>query len=76
MRPAARYYEANVGGARSVCHALQRAGVPRALFASSVAVYGVPAFAADEDRTPRPTSHYGRSKWAAEREFQGSRVNA
>lgn len=58
----------NVGGARALTSAMERAGVKNLCFYSSVAVYGEHADAPTptEKTEPRPTNPYGRSKWAAE----------
>ncbi|MDO5645552.1 MAG: NAD-dependent epimerase/dehydratase family protein [Dermabacter sp.] len=62
----------NVGGARSLTAAMERAGVDNLCFYSSVAVYGehperpVP----NENTEPDPTNAYGRSKWEAEKVYR------
>ena len=65
----ALYYRANVAGALPLLDAMRRVGVPRLVFSSTAAVYGVP------DRTPireddplRPINPYGETK----RTFEGA----
>jgi nucleoside-diphosphate-sugar epimerase len=63
------YYKINVLGTESLLEAISRAGVSvdRVLIASSANVYGnADSSPIKETTPPRPTSHYGRSKWAME----------
>ena len=64
------YFDVNESGARVLCAAMEREGVRRALFTSTVAVYGGGDDEPDEATVPRPTSPYGASKLAGERVFQ------
>lgn len=41
VTPTSLYYDTNVGGMRTTLHAMERNGVKRILFFSSVAVYGI-----------------------------------
>lgn len=66
VRPLSLYDEVNVGGAESVVAAAEAAGVPRILFTSSVALYGLDNEDAAEDATPAPFNDYGRTKLEAE----------
>lgn len=61
------FHDVNEGGTRVLCAELARAGVSRALFFSSVAVYGDAGTEPDEDTPPAPLTPYGASKLAAER---------
>lgn len=70
VRPASRYEEVNVDGARHVCAAAKRNDVQSIVFSSSVAVYGEAGANADERATPNPSSPYGRSKLAAEHVYR------
>ena len=62
------YERINVDGTRGLLEALQRAGVPRLVFMSSVKAMGEATSGADDEKsTPRPESAYGRTKLAAEK---------
>jgi UDP-glucose 4-epimerase len=61
------YWDQNVGGMRSLLQACVDAGVDRALFSSSAAVYGTPPTNFVTEETPTaPMSPYGESKLAGE----------
>ena len=49
---------------------MDKAGVKRLIFTSSVAVYGLNKNNPDEDHAIDPFNHYGKSKWAAEKEIK------
>ena len=70
VRPASRYEEVNVGGARAVCAVANRNDVRLIVFSSSVAVYGDVAECTDECAVPKPANPYGRSKLAAEEVYR------
>ena len=70
VRPASRYEEVNVGGARHVCAVASRNDVRSIVFSSSVAVYGDASTNMDERSSPKPASPYGRSKLAAEQVYR------
>lgn len=65
-RPRVRYEETNVGGAHAVVAAARRVGLPRIVFTSTVAVYGLQGVAITEDSPCQPVNDYGRTKLAAE----------
>lgn len=61
------YAEQNVGGTVAVLRAAEAAGVARAVFSSSAAVYGdVAVDTVTEAAVPRPVNPYGRTKLAGE----------
>jgi len=60
------YFETNETGSRRLLECMTDARVDKYIFFSSVAVYGDHPEEADETTLPRPTSHYGDSKVAAE----------
>lgn len=61
------HYGNNVGGTRSILNAMRMAGVPRMLFSSTCAVYGVtPRFPMNEESPVDPISPYARTKLATE----------
>lgn len=64
--PIERYYDINVGGARSVLAAARANNILTIVFTSTVAVYGLNMDAPDEECPPKPFNHYGRSKLEAE----------
>lgn len=67
--PVSRYYEVNVDGARNVARCAAELGIKRIIFTSSVAVYGFRDFEVDEQTSPAPENHYGKSKLLAEHEL-------
>lgn len=65
------FYEANAGHTERLCSAIRRSGIQldRFVLMSSLSVYGAPQSPDGVIRstdTPRPTTHYGRSKLHAE----------
>ena len=70
VTPVSLYYETNVGGMRVTLKAMERNGVKRLLFMSSVAVYGIDKDSPDEGAPKDPFNHYGKSKWQAEQILQ------
>jgi len=62
-----RYLENNLGGTQSLVRALAAAGVRRAVFSSTAAVYGESATVPIDENSPiAPANPYGESKAAAE----------
>ena len=70
VTPTSLHYDTNVGGMRTTLHAMERNGVKRILFFSSVAVYGINKDNPDETSPKDPFNHYGKSKWQAEQLLQ------
>ena len=70
VTPTSKYYQTNVEGTRNVLKEMDKAGVKRLIFTSSVAVYGLNKNNPDEDHAIDPFNHYGKSKWAAEKEIK------
>lgn len=66
VEPTSLYYETNVGGMKVTLNAMEKNGIKRLVFFSSVAVYGLNKPNPAEDFTPDPFNHYGKSKWQAE----------
>lgn len=66
VTPTSLYYQTNVNGMRNVLNAMERNGVKRLLFFSSVAIYGLNKDNPDESFTADPFNHYGKSKLQAE----------
>jgi GlcNAc-P-P-Und epimerase len=66
VRPVSRYHDVNVQGAVEVCNAARQTGVQKAVFTSSVAVYGFQPEAIDENGPFEPFNEYGRTKLEAE----------
>ena len=66
VRPSSLYHDVNVGGAENLARAAEAAGVPRLVFTSTVAVYGLDEGEAAEDTPTAPFNDYGRSKLSAE----------
>jgi dihydroflavonol-4-reductase len=73
-RSEAEFLRANGKGTENVVTAVQRAGVARLVFVSSLAAAGPSQRGAplSGDETPRPVTAYGRSKLAAEQTVRGS----
>ncbi|WP_302142696.1 UDP-glucose 4-epimerase GalE [Halomonas alkalicola] len=63
-----RYFDNNVGGAVTLCQAMQSAGVRRLVFSSSATVYGEAEVVPYHEGLPLgvPTNPYGRSKLMVE----------
>lgn len=66
--PVSEYYDTNVGGMRNTLKAMEKNGVKRLIFFSSVAIYGLNKHNPDESHPADPFNHYGKSKWEAEQE--------
>ncbi|HZH28406.1 MAG TPA: UDP-glucose 4-epimerase GalE [Azospirillaceae bacterium] len=65
------YYLNNVGGTASLVEAMRRTGLRAAVFSSTCAIYGTPAYVpVAEACPPNPLSPYGRSKKMAEDLFR------
>jgi nucleoside-diphosphate-sugar epimerase len=70
VRPASRYYETNVDGARNLCAAMEKQGIERHIFASSVSVYPYLEEVMTEETPLAPENDYGHSKAQAEEIFR------
>lgn len=70
VSPVSLYYDTNVGGMNVTLKAMEKNGVKRLIFFSSVAVYGLNKKNPDENRPADPFNHYGKSKWQAEQVLQ------
>jgi nucleoside-diphosphate-sugar epimerase len=66
VSPVSLYYDVNVQGAENTCVAMERNGISRLIFTSSVAVYGLNKINPNEETPVDPFNHYGKSKWQAE----------
>lgn len=66
VHPTSLYYETNVGGMEKTLKAMEKNGVKRIVFYSSVAVYGLNKKNPNEEHPTDPFNHYGKSKWQAE----------
>ena len=64
----AKYYENNVGGTLSLLAAMRTHNIPRIVFSSTCATYGIPDIVPiAEDASQRPINPYGMSKLMIER---------
>lgn len=70
VSPISLYYDTNVGGMEVTLKAMERNGIKRIIFFSSVAVYGLNKHNPDENHPADPFNHYGKSKWQAEQVLQ------
>lgn len=70
VSPVSLYYDTNVGGMEVTLKAMEKNGVKRIVFFSSVAVYGLNKHNPDETHPADPFNHYGKSKWQAEEVLQ------
>lgn len=70
VSPTSLYYDTNVGGMEVTLRAMEKNGIKRIVFFSSVAVYGLNKENPDENHAADPFNHYGKSKWQAEQVLQ------
>lgn len=70
VTPVSLYYDTNVGGMRCTLNAMEKNGIKRLIFFSSVAVYGLNKSNPNENHPADPFNHYGKSKWEAEQVLQ------
>jgi GlcNAc-P-P-Und epimerase len=70
VSPVSLYYDVNVQGTKNVLDAMDRRGITRIIFVSTVAVYGLNKDDPDENSIPAPFNHYGKSKQQAEELIQ------
>lgn len=70
VSPTSLYYDTNVGGMEVTLRAMEKNGIKRIIFFSSVAVYGLNKKNPDENHPADPFNHYGKSKWQAEQVLQ------
>lgn len=70
VSPVSLYYDTNVGGMKVTLNAMEKNGIKRLIFFSSVAVYGLNKKNPDENHPADPFNHYGKSKWHAEQVLQ------
>jgi nucleoside-diphosphate-sugar epimerase len=70
VRPVSLYYDVNVGGAENVVYALEKNGINRLIFTSTVAVYGLNSKDPDEESPIKPFNDYGQSKYESEVIFE------
>lgn len=68
VTPTSLYYDTNVGGMKVTLNAMEKNGIKRLVFFSSVAVYGLNKPNPKEGyEVKEPFNHYGKSKLQAER---------
>lgn len=67
VSPISLYYDVNVIGTQHVLDTMDKQGISNIIFISSAAVYGLNKKKPDEQFPPDPFSHYGKSKWQAEK---------
>ena len=70
VSPVSLYYDTNVGGMEVTLKAMEKNGIKRIVFFSSVAVYGLNKNNPNEEHPTDPFNHYGKSKWEAEQVLQ------
>lgn len=70
VSPISLYYDTNVTGMEVTLKAMEKNGVKRIVFFSSVAVYGLNKNNPNEEHEKDPFNHYGKSKWEAEQVLQ------
>lgn len=66
VSPSKRYYDVNVEGAKNVIRAMDKQGIKKLIFTSSVAIFGLNKDNPDENHEADPFNDYGKSKWMAE----------
>lgn len=69
ISPISKYYDVNVTGTQNVLDAMDKFGIKKIIFTSSVAVYGLNKNNPDENFIKDPFNHYGKSKWEAEKKI-------
>lgn len=70
VTPISLYYDTNVKGMKNTLTAMEKNGIKRLIFFSSVAVYGLNKDNPSESHPADPFNHYGKSKWEAEEVLQ------
>ena len=70
VTPVSLYYDTNVNGMKVTLQAMEKNGIKRLIFFSSVAIYGINKPNPDESFPADPFNHYGKSKWQAEQLLQ------
>ena len=70
VSPISLYYDTNVEGMKVTLKAMEKNGIKRIIFFSSVAVYGLNKNNPNEEHAADPFNHYGKSKWQAEQVLQ------
>lgn len=70
VRPLSLYTRNNIEGAEHVCKIATEKGIHLIVFTSSVAIYGFPTYAYDEDGPQNPFNEYGRTKLVAESVYE------
>jgi len=70
VRPLSLYTDVNVTGAENVCETAAEFNVKKIVFTSSVAIYGFPEYAYDENAPQTPFNEYGKTKIAAEKVYE------
>lgn len=70
VSPIQKYYDTNVGSAKTITAAARKHGIKTIIFTSTVAVYGLNAGESVETDTPAPFNDYGQSKLDAEKIFE------
>ena len=70
VSPTSLYYDTNVEGMKVTLKAMEKNGIKRLVFFSSVAVYGLNKENPNEEHPADPFNHYGKSKWQAEEVLQ------
>ena len=66
VAPTSLYYDVNVEGTKHILEAMDKNGISKIIFTSSVAIYGLDKENPDEDHPHNPFNDYGKSKWQAE----------
>lgn len=66
IKPSSLYYDVNVQGTKNVLEFMSNNNINHLIFTSSVAVYGLNKSNPNEEKSPDPFNHYGKSKLLAE----------
>jgi len=70
VHPISLYTRNNIEGAEHVCKIATEIGIHLIVFTSSVAIYGFPEYAYEEDAPKHPFNEYGRTKLLAESVYE------
>jgi nucleoside-diphosphate-sugar epimerase len=65
-----RYYDVNVCGAENIVYGLEKHGINRLVFTSTVSVYGLNSGESHEESLINPFNDYGKSKYQSENIFK------
>jgi nucleoside-diphosphate-sugar epimerase len=66
IQPTSLYYDVNLEGGKNIVYGLERNGIEKLIFTSTVAVYGISSEQRTEESPIKPFNDYGKSKYQSE----------